>query len=948
MGTVDFMSPEQARDSRSVDARSDIYSLGAALYFLLCSRPPYPGGNTIEKLNRLANEAPPPLGQIRPDCPRELDAAIQQMMAKSPEDRFQSAEDVVRVLKPLAVDRLAGRPVVTTAVQTAAETHRETVYQAPGETLPVVAAEETLYSTMQRRRAESSRQKWIAGGGLATVLAVIAILSVLRPESEEVLDPSPTGEPPPAHPAPEDVRVEFPGHFGDVTALAWSPDGQWLASGGADGLCRIWNPENGRTEAIYRGHHSAVYGLTWSDDSKWIASGEMRSEVHIWDFSGQRLIEPIRTPGNFDMHAHYARRMIDLSPDKTRLAYGLATAATTGVYDISAAHHVWSDPVRCTMVSFSPEGDRLAGSVKYGDVVVWDAASGERVFVSPPDPDWNSIAWRRDGNLIISTDTALNVWDVDANELVDSITLPAGKTKGIAPEERLWFSLSGNRCLVIDSDENLFLTVDLESGETIHRSEQLSLVPTSTMVALSPDLRRCADGGINVRNVEDGTVQLAVASKQSIPECRGVTILADRYLQARLLQQVGLAWQSFVKTWDLQTGELVSGFPEVAHVDQQGRIRGVRNDRVVGFRREGSRAAADNRVLATLAPAPEPTNGDFPAVRWSDDGAHIYSDNRFLATSEFRLWDAATGELVTEIDLDQEMWDETLNPNGLGNPQYLDGRLATKQPYLDIGPQLNEDASVLVRAYYVTGTQNRGTDVIRTWRTPWDRVAAEFPTGFDHYFHKGAVQMGVSHDGQFLAANAYGGPEEIGTTVIFDLQSGERVVELETGIPVVPVCYSFSPNDEYLLTAGQVWDWRDRKKLWECPERDQAIGVNNINYRGGALFSDDRHVVIAQDGQHQIWDWRESRKRATLFLVPDQDGYAFFNHETGHWTGTPQARQYLRLGHPDEEGDIQWLRPHRYREITGWENDESRAGLDFARSGKADAARTASPFNPTG
>src|SRR3954454_773369 len=89
VGTVDYMAPEQARDSRATSDRSDIYSLGCTFYYLLTGSPPFAGGDVAEKLRAHATEAPPDVRSIRPAVPEALAKLIQKMMAKKPENRFQ-------------------------------------------------------------------------------------------------------------------------------------------------------------------------------------------------------------------------------------------------------------------------------------------------------------------------------------------------------------------------------------------------------------------------------------------------------------------------------------------------------------------------------------------------------------------------------------------------------------------------------------------------------------------------------------------------------------------------------------------------------------------------------------------------------------------------------------------------------------------------------------------
>ena len=100
MGTPLYMSPEQV-ERRAVDSRTDIYSFGVTCYHMFAGQPPFRGNSPVDVAYQHVHSEPQPLSEIRPDLPADLFAIVRKMMAKKPEERYQSAGEIVREVNRL-------------------------------------------------------------------------------------------------------------------------------------------------------------------------------------------------------------------------------------------------------------------------------------------------------------------------------------------------------------------------------------------------------------------------------------------------------------------------------------------------------------------------------------------------------------------------------------------------------------------------------------------------------------------------------------------------------------------------------------------------------------------------------------------------------------------------------------------------------------------------------
>ncbi|MEE6169871.1 MULTISPECIES: Stk1 family PASTA domain-containing Ser/Thr kinase [unclassified Mycolicibacterium] len=192
IGTAQYLSPEQAR-GESVDARSDVYSLGCVLYEILTGEPPFIGDSPVAVAYQHVREDPVPPSTRHPGIPPELDAVVLKALAKNPDNRYQSAAemraDLVRVHSGEAPD---APKVLTDAERTSMMTQSGPMsFSAPTEHMPA-----PIQPTAAGRDRNASIGRWLIAVAVLAVLTVVVTVAInmIGDHPRDVQVPDVTGQ----------------------------------------------------------------------------------------------------------------------------------------------------------------------------------------------------------------------------------------------------------------------------------------------------------------------------------------------------------------------------------------------------------------------------------------------------------------------------------------------------------------------------------------------------------------------------------------------------------------------------------------------------------------------------------------------------------------------------------------------------------------------------------
>ncbi len=190
LGTVDYMAPEQAVNTKTADARADIYSLGCTLFYLLTGKPMFPADSIMAKLIAHREEPVPSLRAQRPEVPEQLDAVFAKMVAKQIDERYQAMTDVIADLQ-----RTGRGPAAAAVTQPAAAAFSDSGLSDFLQDMALEAPKSAPSRTLKRPDTwlrDNKKHLTIGASSLAAVLLIAGLAFGLRTKTRSPEKPEKT------------------------------------------------------------------------------------------------------------------------------------------------------------------------------------------------------------------------------------------------------------------------------------------------------------------------------------------------------------------------------------------------------------------------------------------------------------------------------------------------------------------------------------------------------------------------------------------------------------------------------------------------------------------------------------------------------------------------------------------------------------------------------------
>ncbi|MEZ5366650.1 MAG: serine/threonine-protein kinase [Bryobacterales bacterium] len=412
VGSLYYISPEQARGLESVDHRTDVYSFGSVLYEMTTGERPFQHGSSFDLLRAAVHENPEPPSELAPDIPPALETVILRAMSKDPAERFQSAREFRRTIEAIARNPGLDAVVPQASAQSSLKTRRR-----------------SMAIRSKARRQNGTR---IALLGLsAVVLLYLGVRAFMGADGAEaaraVVGAPPSVEQPTRGSIAgggfvlrETMRLEQP-----VASIAFSPTGKVLAAGLGDGRIRVWDTGSGRQLADLDGGPAGSRAMAVSPDGDRVVTIAADGSVLVWDVKGgaPRRLDALG-PAHGVIFSNRGRR-VAVSEDK---AVRVVDLASNESWSFSAP----KGPPKA--MAFSPAGPMLVAS-EPGRIALWGVGlTDKREDLHAGGPEAETIAFSANGlELAAGIGQQVVTWDMPSRRAVRTYSLQ-GRVRALTPD----------------------------------------------------------------------------------------------------------------------------------------------------------------------------------------------------------------------------------------------------------------------------------------------------------------------------------------------------------------------------------------------------------------------------------------------------------------------------------------------------------------------------------